>query len=370
LALAEKSTQYRNAYSISSTTARSVAPLLVGRYPSEMERNGNYFTRWYPSNELVSEHVQKRGAKTLGAFAHAYFYKSSGMAQGFEQYELLPGTIMNPEPEPTGERLTKLAKGLLTRATRGQNNAQFFAYFHYLDPHAPYLDHESGDAGPVAPPTDSGEPVDPRELYRQEVRYSDHWVGELIDWVKSQKWGKETAIIVSADHGECFGEHKQQKHGYELWQELVRVPLIVHVPGTEARVVDVPRSHIDLAPTILELMGAPPDPKHRGKSLVAELYGAAPEARTVVLDLPRDNLQDRRRAIVDGHEKLIARGDDERWLFYDLEADPRERKNLTEIERPRFLRMKKLYEEISASIPVEEVHGDVKLKNAPEGQRF
>jgi choline-sulfatase len=188
--------------------------------------------------------------------------------------------------------------------------------------------------------------------------------------VKQQEWAANTAIIVSADHGEAFGEHRQQKHGYELWEELVHVPMVIHLPGAEQRVIETPRSHIDLAPTILDLMGAPPDPKHRGKSLRAELLGGAPEPRPVVLDLPRDNLQDRRRAVIDGREKIIARGDDERWLFYDLEKDPKERKNLTETERTRFERMKKLYLRISSEIPAEEVHGDTKLKNAPEGQRF
>jgi choline-sulfatase len=367
--LSEKSIVYENAYAISSTTARSVAPLLVGRYPSEMERNGMFFTRWYPSNDFVGEHLQKLGVSTLAVGTHSYFYQSSGLNQGFDRYELLPGTVANPKPGVTSERLTKLARGMLQRATSGHADARFFAYFHYLDPHAPYLDHESSDAGPEAP-SDAGDPVDPRVFYRQEVRYTDEWVGVLLDWVKQQKWAANTAIIVSADHGEAFGEHKQQKHGYELWEELVRVPMVIHVPGAEHRVIQTPRSHIDLAPTILDLMGAPPDPKHRGKSLRPELSGGAPEPRPVVLDLPRDNLQDRRRAVIDGREKIIARGDDERWLFYDLENDPKERKNLSETERARFERMKKLYLRISAEIPVEEVHGDTKLKNAPEGQRF
>jgi choline-sulfatase len=361
--LAKTSTVYTNAYSISSTTARSVAPLLVGRYPSEMPRTGDYFTHWYPQNEFVSERLRARGARTLAVHAHAYFSMASGMAQGFSDYVVLPGTVLNdPDPQRTGERTTETARRLLRRAADPQGKKPFFAYFHYLDPHAPYLDpdHEP----------DAGVPVDPRIGYRAEVSYTDEWVGVLLDWVKRQRFGSRTVVIVSADHGECFGEHGNMKHGYELWQELVHVPLLIHLPDGAPHTVDLPRSQIDLAPTILELMGAPPDEKHLGKSLVPELYGARPEPRPVVVDLPRDTLQDRRRAVIDGTSKLIARGDDERWLLYDIEKDPKESHNLTEIDRPRFERMKKLYEEISSRIGNEEIHGDAALAGAPAGRRW
>ncbi len=362
-AFARTSVVYRNAYSLSSTTARSVAPLLVGRYPSEMVRTGNFFTRWYPENEFVTERLQALGVRTLAVHSHAYFFKASGMGQGFSDYLVLPGTVLNdPDPERTGERTTEAAKRMLRRAADPDGQRRFFAYFHYLDPHAPYLDPDQLP--------DAGEPDDPRRAYRAEVTYTDEQVGALLEWSLEQSWGKNTAFIISADHGECFGEHGNVKHGYELWEELIHVPLLIRVPGATARSIDVPRSHIDLAPTILELMGAPPDDKHVGKSLVAELFGAEPAARPVIADLPRDTLQDRRRAVIDGSSKLIARGDDERWLLYDIAKDPKERKNLTEIDRPRFEKMKKLYLELSESIPVEEVHGDAVLANAPPGRRW
>jgi arylsulfatase A-like enzyme len=144
------------------------------------------------------------------------------------------------------------------------------------------------------------------------------------------------------------------------------------LPHAAPRVLDVPRSHIDLAPTILELMGAPADPELRGKSLVAELYGGEATPRPVLVDLPRDNLQDRRRAVIDGDDKLIARGDDvdSRWLLYDLAKDPRERKNLANLDPVRFRRMRRLYTKLWSAIPTRDVRGDVVLKNAPEGRRW
>jgi arylsulfatase A-like enzyme len=363
-ALARQAVVYRRAYAISSTTARSIAPLLVGRYPSEMIRSGEYFTRWYPDNLFLGERLTPLGIKTLALHSHAYFFRATGMGQGFEDYRVLPGTVLNdPEPEPTAEQTTETAKRMLRRAADPDGQRSFFGYLHYLDPHAPYLEHEDRP--------DFGE--EPRDLYDQEVHYTDDWVGALIDWVKKQPWGARTAIIVTADHGECFGEHGQQKHGYELWEELVHVPLLFFLPHAAPRVLDVPRSHIDLAPTILELMGAPADRKLRGKSLVAELYGGEAPPRPVLVDLPRDNLQDRRRAVIDGDDKLIARGDDDDddafWL-YDLAKDPRERRNLANLDPVRFRRMRKLYTKLWSAIPTRDVRGDVVLKNAPEGRRW
>ena len=72
-AFAQRSVTYTRAYSISSSTARSVGPLLVGRYPSEMERNGLFFSRWYPSNEFVSERLSAAGHHTAALLTHTYF---------------------------------------------------------------------------------------------------------------------------------------------------------------------------------------------------------------------------------------------------------------------------------------------------------
>jgi arylsulfatase A-like enzyme len=325
-----------------------------------MVRTGNFFTQWYPENLFLGERLEKAGHRAIGVTAHVYFYGPS-MRQGFADFRVLPGTVNDdPEPKPTGERLTSAAKKLLARRADASGKQRFFAYLHYMDPHRPYLEHSGGP--------DWGE--EPRDLYDGEVRYADHWVGELVTWIEKQSWGRDTAVIISADHGEAFGEHGQIKHGYEVWDTVVHVPMMFLVPGARARRIDTPRGHIDLAPTILELMGVPAEPPLRGRSLVAELQGAEPKPRPVVVDLPRDNLQDRRRAVIDGRFKIIARGDDERWLLYDVVADPHERENLTGKRPDEFRRMRELYFEISEQIPNEEVHGSALLKNAPPGRRW
>lgn len=359
----KRAISYTQAYSISCMTARSVGGLLSGKYPSELFRNGEFFSTYYPENLFFTETLQQAGHVTLGAFSHAYFVPATGITQGFDDARMLPGTYMKnmSKDNITSERITGLARRMLEKHARELGPSQrFFAYFHYMDPHAPYLLHEGRPSYGSSP----------RDRYDQEVHFTDEWVGKLIDWVHKQDFGKRTAIIVTGDHGEAFGEHGPSKHAYELWQEVLRVPLLFEVPGFEPRHIDTPRSHIDLAPTILQLMGVDPNPELRGKSLVPELKGAQAESRPVVADLPRDTLEDRRRALILGSLKLIAFGDDDRFFLFDLAKDPGEKHNLTAAEPALFSKMKKAYMEASEHIEQVPIRGPAQLKGAPPGRRW
>jgi arylsulfatase A-like enzyme len=115
------------------------------------------------------------------------------------------------------------------------------------------------------------------------------------------------------------------RHGFEVWQTLVHVPLMIAAPGATARVIDTPRSDVDLGPTILDVFGVPPDPSYEGTSLVGEVYGKAAAPRDVVVDLPATSDNARRRALVRGSEKLICFDDDNYCKLFDVEGDPMER---------------------------------------------
>jgi choline-sulfatase len=356
-AFAKRSVTYTRAYSISSSTARSVGPLLVGRYPSEMERNGLFFSHWYPSNEFVSERLSAAGHHTAALLTHTYFTPgATGMDQGFRDYAVIPGKRVAAADEASkpARRTTERARKMMQTATERLTPEQrFFFYVHYIDPHAPYRPHRGRPTW--------GSRL--RDLYDQEVHYTDEWIGNLVDWARAQPWGESLAVIVTADHGECLGEHGQYKHGYELWEELTRVPLIVHVPGVTARRIDLPRSQIDLAPTVLELMGVERSGDLSGVSLVPEIRSRTPERRTVVLDLPGDDLQQERRAIIENNLKLIVSGKDQRTALFDLEADPEERNDLARADDARLKHMLALYQRVSREMASGKVHGPAKSSN-------
>jgi arylsulfatase A-like enzyme len=338
-ALAAKSAVFERAYALASYTAKSVGPDLIGKYPSETLRDWEHFTTYYPANTFIAERIKAAGHHTIGGMCHYYFRWKTGYSQGFEVWDtsaIAPGMADN-DTSVTSDRMTKLAVELLGKEVPGTTTEtlesgeprRFFAWFHYFDPHLQYVKH------PGAPDFRSM-PGGPslRAGYDEEVWFTDEYIGKLLDFVAAQPWGQDTAIILTADHGEGFGEHGIVGHGREIWEPLVRVPLVVYVPGAAPRRIAVKRSNIDLAPTILDLMGvsAPPD-ELRGASLLDDVF-AAPDAeldeRDVYIDMPEGPYNSMRRAIITGPSpgmKLIHFGG-RHYALYDLSADPDEKTDL------------------------------------------
>ena len=339
-----RSVAYTRAYSTSSYTSKSVAGLLTGRYPSELLRTGNFFTKYLTPGDFVCTSLAAQEIPCVAGHAHAYFGKgNSGFESGFRAWELVPEIPFNYETDPyiTSPKLTKLAIATLTKIgeeARGEH--PFFAWFHFMDPHDEYKTH--------AESTHYGK--SPRDLYDEEVFYTDLWFGRLLDFIEAQPWAARTAIVITADHGEAFGEHGITRHAHEVWEELVHVPLFVHLPGAEPRIIETPRGAVDLAPTFIELLGGRPIASLPGTSLVEELRGGAAPARDVIVDLPEDEYNERRRALVHGRTKLIAFGADVRFALFDLEADPREAEDLIRKRPELAVEMKQLYKDASKRI--------------------
>jgi choline-sulfatase len=174
-----------------------------------------------------------------------------------------------------------------------------------------------------------------RAAYDAEIWFTDKHLGRVLDYVAAQPWGRKTAIIVTADHGEAFSEHNMSWHGGELWESLVRVPLFFYVPGIEPHRVAVKRSHIDMVPTVLDLMQVPqPGPGElSGESMIGDLSaapGATLEERDIYLDMPAGPHNPMRRGFIHGATpgmKLVYFGGTQYQLF-DLSADPGENEDL------------------------------------------
>ncbi len=358
--LEKKAVSYTRAYSVSSYTAMSFGGLLAGRYPGEIERSGYFFSSYPETVTFFPELLQKAGVRTLAGHAHFYFDRKAGFEQGFDVYKMVPGIEVDHKTDRsiTSPEHAKLAIELLSAAGLGEGKP-FFAWFHFMDPHDVYHQHDDTKKWGKSS----------RDRYDSEVEYTDRHLGQILRFVEKQPWAKSTAIIVSADHGEAFGEHKQYRHGFEIWDTVVHVPLMIQAPGVTARRIDTPRSGVDLAPTILELTGAPAEPSFQGKSLVPELYNRPAEAREVIVDLPRTSDNDRRRAMVWGDHKLIAFGDDFRFELYDVVKDPGEKKDLSGEDKERFKEMKARYKERVKSIQDICPKNTAKLKGKEKGRR-
>jgi arylsulfatase A-like enzyme len=144
----------------------------------------------------------------------------------------------------------------------------------------------------------------------------------------------------------------------------------MHVPDAPARRIEVSRGHIDLAPTIAELMGLREKGDFRGVSLVPELFGAEAKPRPVLAALPRCDLMDRRRAYIDGDYKLLSFGDEASFQMYDVNKDFLEEHDLSTTHPDKFARMKQDYLAFVEQIPNVNVVGPAVLKGAPPGRRW
>ena len=349
--LAEESVVYEREYSLSSYTSKSVAGFLTSHYPSTLYRSG-YFFAVYPKADLfLAEVLSGHGVATTAWHGHFYF-RTAGFEQGFQTWDFVPGIQVDPETDNgvTSQAMTELGIKLLGKPE--STGKQFFAWAHYMDPHDKYNKHsESPDFGNKS-----------RDRYDSEIFFADLWLGKLLDFARTQPWWKDTVLIVSADHGEAFGEHGFYKHAFEVWDVLTHVPLLVSGPGIKPRRINERRSHIDLAPTILDILGQPPEPTFMGKSTLPELEGATPDNREpIITELTEDSHNPPRRAILLGDYKLIVIKE-KKFQLYNLAADPGELKDLASSEPDKLAELKQVYTEAYAKLPLLEPYGGMTLK--------
>jgi arylsulfatase A-like enzyme len=161
-----------------------------------------------------------------------------------------------------------------------------------------------------------------RDEYLAEVASFDQALHELFDGLTSRGVLAHAVMVIAADHGEEFHEHGVVGHGLDLYDETLQVPLLLLAPGRPPAVADESVSLIDVAPTILDLIGAPAEPSFEGRSLVRPGARVPPYAELLVNALGKEPPQN--RALIDGARKLMltpAGGEQ----FYDLASDPGER---------------------------------------------
>lgn len=342
--LAARSVVMDRAYAMSSYTGRAIGPIMAGRYPTECARDDNHFVR-YPDrgNTFLAERLRAEGFHTAAVASHFYFAPRFGLFQGIERID----TSATPGGE-AGESVSTDA-AVTDRALRILNdeaftNGRFMLWAHYFDPHKQYVAH------PEIPAFSRTE----RGKYDAEVAWTDRQIGRLLDALATRPFADRTVVVVTADHGEAFGEHGMSWHGIELWEELVRVPWIVFVPGVAPRHITVARSQIDLAPTVLELLSMrvpAPDAEDfvSGQSLVPEFFGASSPERAIYIDLPEGPFNGTRRAMIDWPYKLLVRNARRPELF-DLQQDPAERADLSSSQPELLARERARYEQLRATL--------------------
>lgn len=317
-ALAEEGVLFEQATATVPLTFPSHASMFTGLVPPRhgVRDNGGFFLE--ESKTTLAERLQAAGWAT-GAFVGAWVLDSRwGLAQGFDHYSdrfdlskfrvVSLGTV-----QKTGDEVVDLALAWLDSVKQ----RKFFAWVHLYDPHTPYSPPE---------PYLSAYPGQP---YLGEVAYTDAVVGRLVSWLREQRLLERTLVVLTADHGESLGDHAESTHAYFIYDATTRVPFIVRAPWGDRGRVRAQVSGVDLFPTVLDLVGLPPEAEVQGRSLARALLDPSGEPGGPAYSetyFPRYHFGwQHLRALRDGGYKYIEAPEPE---LYDLRSDPGETKNV------------------------------------------
>jgi len=342
--LARRALVFRRAFAECPSTSCSIPHLITGRAllpAGTAERPA----RLADEEVTLAEELAALGYRTVALSANPYHSVSRNLHQGFAVFERRWGQGVEHGPYAMSRR----AAQLIAEQPAGR---PLFLQLHYLPPHEPYapaaphdLFRLPGYRGPIVP----GAPLGPYRrrpealsaddraelvgLYDGNLRTADDAVGEVVAALRAAGRFDDSIILITADHGEAFFEHGEQGHNSTLYDEMLRVPFILRLPGgrrppgvDEER----PASLGDVLPTVLGLLGRPPPAAAGGIDLLA----APPDPRRPRILVHRTLHGPTSWWAARGPRlKAIVRPRLAVQQLFDLEADPGERRNLLG-ERP------------------------------------
>jgi len=380
---------FENAYAQASWTKPSTATLLTGLYASahgvnlvasglprslkalpEIMKECGYRTGVFTDNWFVSPvfgfqrgvdfFVARQGSRftqlTLGHLTSVLKNYVPWMGPVYRAIEASELLLVTGDPRRRGYGADGLRESFLAWVDEAPE-APFFAYFHCMEPHAPYsppvpYDTEFLPADLAGHPKvtdhppfngllpfDSGRPISADSLtsmlalYDGEILRTDGSMGALFEGLRGRGLFDRTLIVLTADHGEEFYEHGGWGHGYSLFEEVLRVPLLLSCPDAigrpGARLTHAVR-HIDVLPTVLDVCGLSVPEGLDGTSLIPIVSGEEPP------DPPRPVMSEVyhgghfARSLIEGTEKVIfsQRGWEKSVLLFDLASDPGEMNDL------------------------------------------
>ncbi len=342
---ASKGVVFDNARTPASWTIPAHGSMLTGLYPRAHGLRG--FKDRLPSDvTTLAQRLHRAGISTIG-FSNIWIIDAGrGFDRGFDQFSL---TMPKLDGIGAAPKINRKA----ARFIAANRDGRFFVFLHYYDVHSHYrpMDlYERMFAGPYDGPADgTTEQMEKHrsgkvslserdvahlsDLYDGGIRQMDAELKRFFTHLENNGVLDDTLVIITSDHGEEFLDHGLFLHGANLYEETVRVPMILRGPGVPAgRHVEAPASLVDITPTVLSLMGVAPATDVDGVDL--SLAWRAPEALDAgrpfffETDQWKPNTDELRWAILVGDQKLHVADGIEESETYDLAVDPGEQDKL------------------------------------------
>jgi len=344
--LAKDSVRFRRAYSPGSRTAMAMSSLTLGRYSANIDwnlwlyRGGKIFNRktlaperveafggkfvfttipTFPEGTTLAERMKGAGYTTVAvpyAMQNQFFRKGTGFDRGFDHFEDLTQSRFKT---PSSDKVAEIAVHQLQQLDK----QPWFVWVHLYDPH---------------------EAKHKLDEYHRLLGITDHAVGTILEQVKSRGEYARTVVVVLADHGQAFGEHRHSGHASSLYDEQTRVPLLIRVPGVPGRDEDRPVTTIDATATLAALARADTRLLDGVNLMPLMTKNEYPPVRPVFTELHRfmsnkgERTKDLKAVIWDDYKLIIDRKRDTAEL-YNLAVDPKESKNLVREEPATFERL-------------------------------
>jgi arylsulfatase A-like enzyme len=358
--LASQGVLFEDAVSQSPWTLPSFATILTSLYPSQHGAGflepgaGAYGNRMRTSFPPLAMVLLKHGYSTGAIINAPALAPEFGVDRGFEYYDTTPRWDDRTADRTTSDALAWIDKN---------SGNRFFMFVHYFDPHVPYSPpapydtiYDPGYSGRIGDSFERDTYIrmqealsreyDPnfkadwdhiKALYDGEIAFTDKAVGDLIKGLEDRGLRGNTLVVFLSDHGEEFFDHKGFEHGHTLYDELIRVPLIFSLPGTvpeKVRIAEQVR-HLDVMPTVLDILGIRPTTHLEGVSLKPLMNGEGSVETGAASLLPQKLAFSEsmlygteKKSIAAYPWKLIYDTVTEERMLFNLAHDPGEHNNL------------------------------------------
>jgi arylsulfatase A-like enzyme len=410
---AARATLYRHCFAASNYTLASHASMFTGLYPrthgaTNLPPGLSYGEPLDAKFETLAEKLAAHGYFNAAVIANFGFLGADfELNQGFHVYDVRRPVPCYPSEERhfmrygvrnllsligagreferyfrNAAEVNETAFQLLDQATRTQ--APFFLFVNYMDAHFPYVappphdtlfevqddDYTPDDFEEWARTTASrkNERIYQRDSYiasyDESIRYVDSEVGKLVERLEQLHLFDNTVIIVTADHGEAFGEHGYVSHGWSVYQEEVWAPLLIKYPDqTTGSISDTNVSSVDLVPTVLDVVGAKTPETLHGVSLISVGENQPPRPVFVEAYLSANKVfrfgakPAAAWSVISPSRLKLIRTSSGSTELYDLNSDPKETQNLYAARAPETARLTQVLEEWQARYPLSAAAG-------------